>query len=49
MMGAPKVCLNVLPIDPSAMKVYGRIGFVGLETGVPGDGTEEWIELGFEK
>jgi hypothetical protein len=42
------VCLFVEPSNPVAARVYGRVGFIGLETGVPDEQTEEWAELGWE-
>jgi ribosomal protein S18 acetylase RimI-like enzyme len=46
--GFPSVCLNVEPTNPAAVGVYGRIGFSGLASGVPGEGSEEWMECKWE-
>lgn len=43
-----RVCLFVDPANVAAARVYGRVGFIGLETGVPDDRTEEVDEVGFE-
>jgi RimJ/RimL family protein N-acetyltransferase len=43
-----EICLFVDPANAAAARVYGRVGFIGLETGIPDQSTEEWAELGFE-
>jgi hypothetical protein len=42
------ICLFVEGHNQTAARVYGRVGFVGLETGIPDEKTEEWAELGFD-
>jgi hypothetical protein len=42
------VCLFVDSTNPVPARIYGRIGFVGLETGIPDERTEEWAVLGWE-
>jgi hypothetical protein len=46
--GIKAICLFIEPHNQAAMRVYGRVGFIGLDTGVPHDRTEEWEEVGFE-
>jgi RimJ/RimL family protein N-acetyltransferase len=46
--GLKALYLFVSPGNPVAARVYGRIGFIGLETGVPDERTEDWAELGWE-
>jgi hypothetical protein len=43
------MCLFVAPTNPVAMRVYGRVGFIGVESGVVGEGAEEWVVLEWEK
>jgi hypothetical protein len=47
--GVKAVCLFVKPTNPTAVRVYGRIGFSGLETGVPEGNAEEWAHLAWEE
>jgi hypothetical protein len=42
------VCLFVEPSNPAAIRVYSRVGFLGLDSGVPDESIEEWAELGWE-
>jgi hypothetical protein len=46
--GIKAVCLFVSPENSAAMRLYGRIGFIGLETGTPDERTEECVVLGWE-
>jgi hypothetical protein len=46
--GMRAVCLFVSPTNTVAIRVYNRVGFCGLESGVPGEGAEEWAELGWK-
>jgi hypothetical protein len=46
--GIKAVCLFIYPENYIAARVYGRIGFIGLESGVPDERIEEWAEFGWE-
>ena len=44
------VVLYVAHDNPTAAKVYHRVGFVGLsEDGAPVEGVDPWLELGFDQ
>jgi hypothetical protein len=42
------VSLFVEDGNPVAARLYGRLGFLGLSSGVPGKECEEWVEWGWE-
>jgi hypothetical protein len=46
--GLPKVCLNVDLANIAAVRTYVKVGFIGLDSGLPNPLIEEWVEIGFE-
>jgi hypothetical protein len=47
--GMKAVTLFVAPTNPVAVRVYARVGFIGLDSGIPDEQTEEWAVIGWEE